>query len=311
MSDIRLGLVGVGKIARDQHFPSIEATDGIVLAAAASRSARVDGVTNFTDLTAMLDGAEIDAVALCTPPQVRYALALQALKAGKHVLLEKPPGATLSEVEDLAEVAAAKGVTLFATWHSRFAPAVEPAKDWLSKRKVKRAVITWKEDVRRWHPGQEWIWEPGGLGVFDPGINALSITTHILPTAFFLTGSTLSFPENRQAPIAARLAFTDAHGLDLTADFDWRQEGPQTWNIDVETEDGGRLELSEGGKKLKLDGEQVIDQPDAEYRGIYQHFVDLVGSGKSDVDIAPLRHVADAFMLGRRETVDAFHEETK
>ncbi|EAU43055.1 putative d-galactose 1-dehydrogenase protein [Fulvimarina pelagi HTCC2506] len=309
MSGIRLGLVGVGKIARDQHFPSIEATDGIALAAAASRSASVDGIANFTSLTEMLSGTEIDAVGLCTPPQVRYALALEALKAGRHVLLEKPPGATLSEVEDLVEVAREKGVTLFATWHSRFAPAVEPAWDWLAKRSVRRAVITWKEDVRRWHPGQEWIWEPGGLGVFDPGINALSIATHILPTTFFLTGSTLSFPENRQAPIAAKLAFTDANGLDLTADFDWRQEGPQTWDIVVETEDGGSLELSEGGKKLTLDGKPVIDEPDAEYRGIYRHFVDLVGSGTSDVDIAPLRHVADAFMLGRRETVDAFHEE--
>ncbi|MEN3792547.1 Gfo/Idh/MocA family oxidoreductase [Fulvimarina sp. MAC3] len=310
MSDIRLGLVGVGKIARDQHFPSIEATDGIALAAAASRSARVDGVPNYADLAAMLAGSDIDAVALCTPPQVRYALALQALKAGKHVLLEKPPGATLSEVEDLAVVARDRGVSLFATWHSRFAPAVEPAKEWLSKRMVKRAAIIWKEDVRRWHPGQEWIWEPGGLGVFDPGINALSIATHILPTAFFLTGSSLSFPKNRQAPIAAQLTFTDADGLDLAADFDWRQEGPQTWDINVDTEDGGRLELSEGGKKLRIDGNEVVDEPDAEYRGIYRRFVDLVGSGTSDVDVAPLRHVADAFMLGRRESVDPFHDET-
>ena len=310
MSDIRLGLVGVGKIARDQHFPSIEATDGIALFATASRSGAEEGVQSFTTLSEMLAGSDIDAVALCTPPQVRHRLALEALKAGKHVLLEKPPGATLSEVEDLAKVARDNGVTLFATWHSRFAPAVAPAKEWLSKRSVTRAVITWKEDVRRWHPGQEWIWEPGGLGVFDPGINALSIATHILPSAFFLTGSTLSFPANRQAPIAAKLVFTDGSGLDLKADFDWRQEGPQTWDIRVETDDGGRLELSEGGKKLTLNGEKVLDEPDAEYRGIYRRFVDLVRAGKSDVDVSPLRHVADAFMLGRRETVDAFHEET-
>ena len=35
----------------------------------------------------------------------------------------------------------------------------------------------------RWHPGQEWIWQAGGFGVFDPGINALSIVTRILPRA--------------------------------------------------------------------------------------------------------------------------------
>ncbi|MDY8110242.1 Gfo/Idh/MocA family oxidoreductase [Fulvimarina sp. 2208YS6-2-32] len=310
MSPLRLGLVGVGKIARDQHVPSIEATSGITLTAAASRSATIEGAANFASLIDMLEGARIDAVALCTPPQVRHALALQALRAGKHVLLEKPPGATLSEMDDLVAAARDAGVTLFATWHSRFAPAVEPARDYLKDKRVLRAVITWKEDVRRWHPGQDWIWEPGGLGVFDPGINALSIATRILPKPFFLTGGTLETPENRQAPIAARLSFTDADGLDLFADFDWRQEGPQTWDIEVELSGGHGLKLSGGGKTLHIDGEKRIDAPDAEYRGIYRHFVDLVASGRSDVDVSPLRHVADAFMLGRRETVAAFHDET-
>jgi D-galactose 1-dehydrogenase len=45
--------------------------------------------------------------------------------------------------------------------------------------------VIWREDVRVWHPGQDWIWQPGGLGVFDPGINALSIITHILPARSF------------------------------------------------------------------------------------------------------------------------------
>jgi D-galactose 1-dehydrogenase len=54
--------------------------------------------------------------------------------------------------------------------------------------------VEWKEDVRQWHPGQQWIWQPGGLGVFDPGINALSIVTWMLPRPIFLTASELVFP---------------------------------------------------------------------------------------------------------------------
>jgi hypothetical protein len=49
--------------------------------------------------------------------------------------------------------------------------------------------IEWREDVRVWHPGQTWIWEPGGFGVSDPGINALSVATRILPRPFFLTNA--------------------------------------------------------------------------------------------------------------------------
>lgn len=199
------------------------------------------------------------------------------------------------------------GRTLFATWHSRFAPAVEPARAFLADRQINSVVVEWKEDVKVWHPGQAWIWEPGGLGVFDPGINALSILTRILPRPFFLTQAELSFPRNRAAPIAADLVFSDDTGLPIRAEFDWRQTGPQTWDINVET-DGGRLTPS-GGSRLVHDDRTLVDEKQAEYRGIYRHFVELIANGVSDVDLSPLAHVADAFMLGRRRDVEPFIED--
>ncbi|WP_102958041.1 Gfo/Idh/MocA family protein [Mangrovicella endophytica] len=309
MAPIRLGIVGVGKIARDQHLPSIARNADFELVGAASRSASVEGVANFPDLAAMLDAVpDLDAVALCVPPQVRHALAHLALTRGKHVLLEKPPGATVAEVLDLQSLAAERKLSLFATWHSRFAPAVEAARAWLADARIDTVAVTWKEDVRRWHPGQDWIWEPGGLGVFDPGINALSIVTRILPRAIFLTGSTLAFPENKAAPIAADLIFSDALGTSITAAFDWRQTGPQSWDIEIAT-DKGRLALSGGGSRMAIDGSLVSDAPEAEYDGIYRRFAELVQNGASDVDVSPLVHVADAFMLGRRSVVEAFHDD--
>ena len=159
-----------------------------------SRNHAIDGVPNFTDLDAFLaDGPEA-AVALCVPPAVRTAMAIKALAAGRDVLLEKPPAATLGEVEAMVAAAGATGRVLFATWHSRFAHAVAPAKAWLGGRAVRSVQISWKEDVRRWHPGQDWMWEPAGFGVFDPGINALSILTEILPGAILLREATLTFP---------------------------------------------------------------------------------------------------------------------
>jgi D-galactose 1-dehydrogenase len=250
----------------------------------------------------------IDAVALCTPPQVRGAQAAAALMAGKHVLLEKPPGATVSELMPLIGTAREAGLTLFATWHSRFAPAVEPARAFLANRQIRSVVVEWKEDVKVWHPGQAWIWEPGGLGVFDPGINALSILTRILPRPFFLTRAELSFPGNRATPIAADLAFSDDTGLPIRAEFDWRQTGPQTWDIRVET-DAGRLVLSSGGSRLVHDGRTLVDEKQAEYRGIYRRFVELIANRARDVDLSPLVHVADAFMLGRRRDVEPFIED--
>ncbi|MDX1730469.1 MAG: Gfo/Idh/MocA family oxidoreductase, partial [Aurantimonas coralicida] len=133
---LRLGLVGVGKIARDQHIPSIGRNPAFELVATASRSASVDGVARFATPAEMLDAMpQIDAVALCVPPQVRHAMAADALRRGKHVLLEKPPGATLSEVHALEALAAENGLSLHATGHSREAMAVDAARDWLANRR--------------------------------------------------------------------------------------------------------------------------------------------------------------------------------
>ncbi|HWL20894.1 MAG TPA: Gfo/Idh/MocA family oxidoreductase [Bradyrhizobium sp.] len=308
MNPIRIAIVGFGKIARDQHLPAIAATDGVTLAAIASRNASLANIPHFATIDDLLrEGPAIDAVALCTPPQVRRVQALKALAAGKHVMLEKPPGATVSELDPLIALAAKNGRTLFATWHSRFAPAVEPAREWLAARRIEKVAISWKEDVRVWHPGQGWIWEPGGLGVFDPGINALSILTRILAQPVFVTGAELSFPANRAAPIAARLSLADAAGLSISAEFDFRQTGSQSWDIVVDTDDGP-LTLSGGGARLAARHQVLVDAPEAEYPGLYRRFVELVAAGTSDVDLAPLRLVADAFMLGSRRTVEPFED---
>jgi len=307
-SNINLAIVGLGKIARDQHLPSIEAVDGIELKAIASRNAGLDGLPSFHDIGQLLESdVAIDAVSLCTPPQGRFNQAYAALAARKHVMLEKPPGATISEVQALTRFAENQGVTLYATWHSREAAAVEPAREFLKGTVIKSVAVAWKEDVRHWHPGQQWIWEPGGLGVFDPGINALSIVTHILPERFFLTKSDLHFPENRAAPIAADLSFETESGAPVSFELDWRQTGPQTWDIRVET-DKGTLLLSHGGSRLTIAGTEKMAEPDREYQRLYQNFVKLVGEGQCDVDLSPLTHVADAFLLGQRHVVETFED---
>src|SRR5581483_6742567 len=135
MSRVKLAIVGLGKIARDQHIPALSASDEFDLTAVASPQGRLDGVPSFPSIAELLDAVpEVTAVALCTPPQVRYETARYALERGRHVLLEKPPGVTVGEIQDLAERALYHGVSLFAAWHCRHASAVEPARAWLASR---------------------------------------------------------------------------------------------------------------------------------------------------------------------------------
>jgi D-galactose 1-dehydrogenase len=309
MATIKIALVGLGKIARDQHIPALAANDAFELMAVASPNHRLSGLPNFNDLPALLHGVpEVTAVALCTPPQVRYDIARHALEHGLHVLLEKPPGVTVSEVTALAELARQKGVALFASWHSRYARGVEPAREWLRERKIRRITVTWKEDVRVWHPGQRWIWEAGGLGVFDPGINALSILTRIIPGPLVLKAAELSYPRNCATPIAARLSLTDAQGTAAQVELDFLQTGPQIWTIDVDTDAGPRLNLAMGGTELRIDGHAVQTLPIMEYPNLYARFGELVRGRAIDADIAPLQLVADAFLCGQRIETDEFVE---
>jgi len=310
-SKIKLAIVGVGKIVHDQHLPAIRKSDAYELVATASRNAVVDGVAGFQNIESMLMAQpDIQAVALCMPPQYRYAAARFALARGVNVLLEKPPGATVCEVEQLAALADENDCRLYTTWHSRHGAAVEQAKGVLSdpELEIETVSIHWKEDVRKWHPGQEWIWQAGGLGVFDPGINGLSILTHILPTDFYVDRAELQFPSNKAAPIAATIDFKTPNGVTVTGEFDWRVDGGEQWRIDVQTTKGV-MTLSDGGAKLSMDGtEQAVPKHSehGEYEAIYAKFEQVIKTKTSAVDLQPLKLVADAFLLGNRQIVEAF-----
>lgn len=306
---LKLALIGIGKIARDQHIPALAADPRFELVACASRNAHVDGVANFADIETLLaEVNELDAISICTPPQAHFEAALAALRAGKHVMLEKPPAATTRHIALLQAEAARHGCTLFQTWHSRFAAGVDTARDWLRGRILTGGTITWKEDVHHWHPGQQWIFDAGGLGVFDPGINALSVLTEVLSDEVVVHESVLEFPENQQAPIAARLGLRTERGVMVQADFDFRQKGEQTWDIELVTTTG-RLRLSRGGGALEIDGKPMgSDEALAgEYPRLYARFADLCAAGQSEVDWRPFQLVADAFLVGERRIVAPHH----
>jgi D-galactose 1-dehydrogenase len=307
MADVTLiAIVGVGKIARDQHIPAIDQSASFRLAATVSRHGGIERVPAFASVEEMVKVLpEIGAVAICTPPQLRLGLVERAAGAGLDILMEKPPAATLSEAEGIAAAAARAGRVLYTTWHSRMAAAVEPARDWLAGRTLESVRVTWKEDVRVWHPGQEWIWEPG-VGVFDPGINALSVLTRILPQNLAVTAAELFFPANRDAPIAASLSLTAGKDVPVSIEFDFDQRGTQTWEIEVRS-GADVLLLSQGASRMALNG---VDQPvddRGEYARLYDRFARLLAARESDVDLSPFKLVGDAYLIGKRRPVQDFH----
>jgi predicted dehydrogenase len=247
-------------------------------------------------------------VAITTPPGPRYTIARECIEAGLHCLLEKPPTVGLAEIADLDCLAQARGVTLFTTWHAQHHSTVDTAAKALAGKRIKSLAIHWHEDVHKWHPGQQWIWQPGGFGVFDPGINAFSIATKIFPGGLFVQSADLSVPENAQTAIAADVVFysPEADGP-LTASLDWRKTEGEEWTITVEANDGTKVRLENGGARLIIGDQATADSGIGEYPDIYRTFADLIDNRRSLVDVAPLRLVADCLLVGGRRLVEAVH----
>ena len=305
MKPIRIAIIGFGKIAADQHVHSIAETGRLELVATSSRSGQ--GVArSFTDWREMIRSVEgLEAVAITTPPAPRFEIARECILAGLHCLLEKPPTTGLAEIAALECLAEAQQVTLMTTWHAQHHATVAAAAKALAGKRIKSMKILWHEDVHKWHPGQTWIWEPGGFGVFDPGINALSIATKIFPGGLFVESAELQVPANAQTPIAADIVFSspEADGP-LHASLDWRRSQGEEWTITVETSEGTTVRLEDGGARLLLDGTLQSDDGPGEYPDIYRVFVDLIDSRASLVDVAPFRLVADCLLIGRTKSVD-------
>ena len=132
--ELRLGVVGAGRISQVAHLPAATKADRVHLVAVCDSSpVLVDGVAQrygvggFTDMGRFLE-EDIDAVLVATPDPSHLSLATQALAAGKHVLVEKPLADTVAAAEELSRRAADGGLKLQVGAMKRHDPGVEYAK---------------------------------------------------------------------------------------------------------------------------------------------------------------------------------------
>lgn len=303
---IHVGIVGLGKIALDEHVPALLANAAFKLVACASAQGALRGVEMFPGIAEMLDGRpDLDAVIICTPPQAHFAAATMALARNKHVLLEKPPCPTVAEFDELTALARRNGVSLFQSWHARESAAVEQARQWLAHRPVRSGRVVWKEDVRHWHPGQHWIWQEGGFGVLDAAINGVSILTRIVPDGVGIESAHLLVPENCAMPIAAFVTFRTGSGATIDAEFDFRNRDDQTHAIALQTDDGA-LTLAWPGSGAGGDVQLEIGNQREEYTALYRRFAHLIARGACDTDKRPLELVEQILQTARRSRVAAF-----
>jgi D-galactose 1-dehydrogenase len=297
---VKLAIIGLGKIARGSHVPAIGGLGEIELTAAVDPSGvGLPGIAAFASCEELLGTyrGSLDAVAICTPPAPRFAIAKKCLEAGLHVLLEKPPATTVGEASCLLALAQHRGVTAFSPWHHRYNQAVDRAREYLRGRALRRFDVRWAEDWRTWHPGQDWVWQPKGFGVFDPGINAISLLTFLRGPRLLVNSASLAYPAGKQAPIRADLDLSYDDGCPGKAFLDWSGEGPETGEIEFLLATGERAWLKHSGEEFLAGGESFRAGRACEYERVYARFLELIGTRACDLDLEPLRVTADAFLV--------------
>jgi predicted dehydrogenase len=139
---VRLGVVGCGRIAQVAHLPAIERTDAVELVAVCDPSAEVAGAVArrygvpaaHTDQAALLADPRVEAVLVAAPDRFHHAVASAALRAGRHVLVEKPLAAGVAEAADLVALVDRTGLVLQVGAMKRHDPGLRYARDFIATR---------------------------------------------------------------------------------------------------------------------------------------------------------------------------------
>ena len=214
---IKIGILGCGKIAQVRHIPEYAANPGCRLVGfynptksrAEDMAAKYGGLV-YDTAEELLANPEIDAVSVCAANYAHAELAIQAMKAGKHVLCEKPMAITLSDCEEMVRVSEETGKFLMIGHNQRLAKAHMEAKRLIDEGLI-GDIITFRTSFG--HGGPEtWAIKPGkDTWFFDKSKAAMGVMAdlgvHKTDLIQYLTGQ-------RVVRTTARLVTLDKRGED-------------------------------------------------------------------------------------------------
>jgi len=129
------GIVGCGAIADISHMPAWQGMKGVEMVAVCDQNEKVAMATAkrwgipsvYSDFSQMVNSEELDFLDICTPPLTHYQLAIQAIKAGLHVLVEKPMAVSLSEADEMVSASKEHGIKLCIVHNNLFSPVIQAA----------------------------------------------------------------------------------------------------------------------------------------------------------------------------------------
>ena len=179
---IRVGIVGFGTMGHIRYEAVVQNSGASVLAVSDPRPmGNIQGVKVFTTAEEIIEDSEIDAVFICTPNYLNQALAIQALRSGKHVFCEKPPAFNAQGVEAvIVAEQESRGLKLMYGFNHRHHDSIIRAKELVDSGQQGR--LLWMRGrygksvdehfYKSWRAQKRWA---GGGILIDQGIHMLDL----------------------------------------------------------------------------------------------------------------------------------------
>ncbi len=261
MDTVRVVLIGAGNISRNSHLPAYRAVSGVTVVGVsdvnkelAEKMAQDFGIPHaFSDHREMLEALRPDAVSVCVPNRFHCPVTLDALKAGAHVLCEKPPALTPQEAESMAETAAREKRLLSYGFHLRFSDGVSELKGMIDRGELGEI----------YHADAKWLRRRGvpGWGIYtnkaaQGGGPLIDIGAHALDLALYLLG----YPEVDYvcADMYDKIGTTGRHGF--LGDWD-----PEKYTVEDAVFSQVRFR---NGMTLRLDASFALNMRDQDVRQV-------------------------------------------
>lgn len=304
---IRWGLVGTGAIAQKRVGPALIQANHSQLVAVCDvveSAARDFGVSFqvpavYTSLEELLANPEIDAVYLATPVFLHAAQAKQALRSGKHVLVEKPMALTVAEGQEMIQVARETGHTLATAYYRRFYPKVKRAQRLIEDGTLGQVIMvvsvyhTWYNPA----PGAPGSWraqkaKAGGGVLWDMGSHRFDLLVGLfgMPDQIWATTDTQvhGYGVEDTAVVYLKLG----NGVRCVSTWQWNS---QAWvdhlsiigtrgKIVLEPVDSPNFTLYIGQERSQERQDETIPLPENVHLPMIQDFIDAIRQGKEPLE---------------------------
>lgn len=306
---IRVGIIGCGAIAQKRHLPEYsERSDVEIVAVCDFNVERANEIKEqygalyaFNHHKDLLALEEVDAVSVCTPNQFHAKVSIEAMKAGKHVLCEKPMATTIEEAREMVKVASENNVFLMVGHNQRLMPTHVQAKQLLQNGKLGRVLTFtttfghggpegWSIDGKNswfFNKDQAFIGAMGDLGVhkadliswlIDDQIASVSAMYGTLDKEIPVDDNAIFLMKTRKGVLGTLTASWTYYANENNSTVLHCENG--TMKIGVDPAYGIVVEYKDGTvEKLETEKIQTNEDGGQTHSGVIDHFIDGIVSG--------------------------------